>query len=318
LDGRSNRPGDGAALLKKHGASPSPLWRAVAARAALGAKVGEARRKFYLDPDERVRLAALRAALEWADPADAAALLEVARLDPNPVAQAIAIRAAGGLASAEVVLGLRDRFATADEGLRQSIVDAWSRPTLAKAGGEREIVAVAEKERGAVSIEAGAWLLQMGSNAEARATGKRALLRAIQEGLSRDRVLVIGRAPIADRDVFEAVQKAARDVDIPVKVAALSRLAEVGETRTKAWAELRKLADAGARDALFALARAGDPAAVDGVTRELSSPDAETRLYAMNVLVSVGRFASAADLLADAHPGVRMRTSCAVLAARSP
>jgi hypothetical protein len=38
----------------------------------------------------------------------------------------------------------------------------------------------------------------------------------------------------------------------------------------------------------------------------------------MNVLVAAGRFASAADLLADAHAGVRMRASCAVLSARSP
>jgi hypothetical protein len=318
LDGRTHPPGDGESLVAKHAASPNPLWRAVAARAAVGAKLGDVRRKFFLDSDERVRLAALRAALEWGDPADAAALLESARLDPNPVAQAIAARAAGGLASADVVLALRDRYATADEGLRQSIVDAWGRPGLAKAGGRREIIAVAENQRGAAAIEAGTLLLQMGGDAEARAIGQRTLLRAMRDGLSRDRALAIGRAPIADRDILEAVQKAARDVDIPVKIAALSRLGEVAEARTGASVELRRLADGGARDALFALARAGDPAAVDGVARELSSTDAEARLRAMDVLVTAGRFASASDLLADAHPGVRMRASCAVLSARSP
>ena len=45
-------------------------------------------------------------------------------------------------------------------------------------------------------------------DADARATGLRALLRAIGEGLSRDRMLAIERAPIAERDVLEAVQKA--------------------------------------------------------------------------------------------------------------
>ncbi|HMJ54202.1 MAG TPA: hypothetical protein VK540_19105 [Polyangiaceae bacterium] len=317
MDGR-NRARDGEALVRKHATSSNPLWRAVAARAAVGVKLGSARRTFYVDPDERVRLAALRAALELSDPADSAALLEVARLDPNTVAQAIAVRAAAGVASADVVLALRDRYATADEGLRQSIVDAWGRPELAKAGGRREIVTVAENQSGAAAIEAGAWLLQMGGDPEARAAGQRALLRAMGEGLSRDRVLAIGRAPIADRDVFAAMQKAARDADVPVKIAALIRLEEVTEERSKASAELRKLADGGARDALFALARAGDPVAVERVVKELSSTDAEVRLRAMNVLVTAGRFASAADLLADAHPGVRMRASCAVLSARSP
>jgi hypothetical protein len=318
LDGRSNRPGDGDALLRKHEKSQSPLWRAVSARGAVGTKLGEARRKFYIDPDERVRLAALRAALESPDPADGAPLLEAARLDPNPVAQAIAARAAGGIASAEIVVALRDRYATADEGLRQSIVGAWGRPALAKAGGQRQLVAVAEKERGAAAIEAGALLVQTGSDAEARGAGRRALLLGIREGLSRDRILAIGHAPMAERDMMEAVNKAAGDVDVSVKVAALTRLSEVAETRTKAWSELRRLADKGARDALFALARAGDAGAAEGVVKELSSTDPEARLRAMNVLVAAGRFASAADLLADAHAGVRMRASCAVLSARSP
>ena len=317
LDGRPDRSGD-EALLRKHAASTNPLWRAVAARAAVGTKLGDARRKFYVDPDERVRLAALRAALESPDRADAAALLEVARLDPNPLAQAIAARATGGMESADVVLALRDRYATADEGLRQSIVDAWGRPPLAKAGGRRELIAVAENQRGAYAIEAGALLLQMGGDAEARAIGKRALLRAIGDGLSRDRVLAIGRAPIAESDVMQALRAAARDPDVPVKVAALKRLADVVETRTEAWAELRKLAEGGAREALFALARAGDPAAVERVSKELAKADPEARLAAMNVLIAARRFAIAADLLADANAGVRMRASCAVLSARAP
>jgi hypothetical protein len=317
LDGRPNGSGD-EALLRKHAASTNPLWRAVAARAAVGSKLGNARRQFYVDPDERVRLAALRAALEKPDSADASALLEVVRLDPNSVAQAIAARATGGLESADVVLALRDRYTTADEGLRQSIVDAWSRPALAKAGGRRELILVAENERGAYAIEAGAMLLQMDGDAEARAIGKRTLLRAIGDGLSRDRVLAIGRAPIAEREVIQALRSAARDADVPVKVAAWKRLTDVAETRIEAWGELRKLAETGVRDALFALARAGDPAALERVAKEMmSSTDSEARLSAMNVLIAAGRFATAAHLLADANAGVRMRASCAVLSVRA-
>jgi hypothetical protein len=318
MDTRVNRPSAGESLLQKHGTSPSALWRAVAARAAVGTKLGDARRKFLLDPDERVRLAALRAALELPDPADAAALLEVARLDPSPLGQAIAARALGGVENAEVVVALRDRYATADEGLRQSIVDAWGLAPLAKAGGRRELIAVAENQTGAYAVEAGALLQQMSGDAEARAIGQRALVRAIGQGLARDRRLAIARAPIAERGVLEATQKAARDSDVSVRVAALTRLGEIAEERTKAFSELRKLAEGGSHDALFALARAGDPAALEGVTKELTSTDAETRLAAMNVLVAAGRFANAAELLADANPGVRMRASCTVLSARAP
>jgi len=160
--------------------------------------------------------------------------------------------------------------------------------------------------------------LQNGSDPGARAAGQRALLRAIGGGLSRDRVLAIGRAPTAERDVLDALNKATTDADAPVKIAALVRLTGVTEARTKAWGELRKLADGGAREALFALARAGDPTSIDKVTKELASTEPEARLRAMNVLIDAGRLVSTADLLADAHPGVRMRASCAVLSTRAP
>jgi hypothetical protein len=318
LDGRSNHPSDGPSLLSRHGQSQNPQWRAVGARGAVGTKNGDARRKFYVDPDERVRLAALRAALEWADPADAAPLLEAARLDPNPVAQAIAARAAGGIENAAIVLALRDRYAVADEGLRQSIVDAWARPPLAKAGGRRELVLVAENQSGAYAVEAGAMLLQFQGDAEARAIGQRTLIRAMGQGLARDRRLAIQRAPISDREVAAAIRKAAQGSEVPVKVAALVRLGEIPEERAKAWGELQKLAEGGSREALFALARAGDPAAAESVKKDMSGADPEKRLAAMHALVAAGRFASAADLLADANAGVRMRASCVLLSARAP
>jgi hypothetical protein len=124
--------------------------------------------------------------------------------------------------------------------------------------------------------------------------------------------------PTAERDAVDALNKASTDADVPVKVAALVRLTTIADARNKAWGELRKLSDGGARDALFALARAGDPTAVDKVSKELAQADPEARLRAMNVLLDAGRITNTADLLADAHPGVRMRASCAVLSTRSP
>ncbi len=310
----ARRGTDGDRQLRRHGASPNPLWRAVAARAAVGAELGPARRTFYTDGDERVRLSALRAALDKADRADAQPLLEAARLDPNPLARALASRALGAVANDEIVLALRDVYARADEGLRQSIVDAWGQREAASAGGVRELVRIAEMERGAPSIEAGRVLLQFPEIADARATGTRAIVRAIESGLARDRMLAILDAPIDDAAVLDAVRKAARATESSVKIAALSRLAESRTTRDEALRTLGALANEGSRDALHALARTGDASATRRVAGELTSPDAETRLTAGRILVGVGEFDRAADLLADRDAHVRMTIACGVLA----
>jgi hypothetical protein len=169
---------DSGDRLRRYRSSPNALWRAVAARSAVGEFYGPERRGFYTDADETVRLAALRAALDTTDPADRQPLLQAARLDPNLLGRALAARALGEIADADVVLALRDVYARADEGLRQSIVDAWGQREAAGVGGIRELLLVAERERGAPSIEAGWVLLRFTTNEEAAATGTRALYAA--------------------------------------------------------------------------------------------------------------------------------------------
>jgi hypothetical protein len=310
-----NRTGDkdGELRLRRHGASPNPLWRAVAARAAVGEELGPARRTFYSDTDERVRLAALRAALEKGDHADRRALLETARLDPNPLARALASRALGGVADGESVLALRDLYARADEGLRQSIVDAWGQSEAAAAGGIRELVRVAETERGTPPIEAGWVLLRFTRTEDAPAVGTRALLRAMGDGLTRDRVLAIYDAPIADPRVLEALRKAATATDPAVKVAALSRLLESRAAHGEAQRALEALSKSGSREAVYVLARVGDRSAAREVAKDLRASDAETKLAAARLLIGMGEFDRAADLLADGDAHVRMSAACAAL-----
>jgi hypothetical protein len=307
---------DGQRWLRRYGASPNALWRAVAARAAVGEELGPARRTFYTDGDERVRLAALRAALERGDHTDRRSLLEAARLDPNPLARALASRALGSIADGETVLALRDIYWQADEGLRQSIVDAWGQREAAAAGGLRELIRVAETERGSPPIEAGWVLLRFTLVENAAPVGTRALLRAMGEGLSRDRVLAIMDAPLADPRVLDALRKAAATPDPAVKVAALARLAESRATRDEALRGLSEYAKAGSKEALYAMARAGDRPAAAGVARDLTSHEAETRLAAARALVFAGELARAADLLADPDPHVRMTAACAILSVR--
>jgi HEAT repeat protein len=317
LDGQAGawRDPDRYTLIGDHCESPSALWRAVAARAAVGPDFGTDRRQFFLDPDERVRLAALRAAMQAADPADGLPLLDAARLDPNPIAQSLAIRALGKIGGSNTVLALRDRWATADEGLRLSIVDAWASPKARQAGGLREILAVAETDHGTVAIEAGLALLGGTPTREQKAAGLSALLSGVEQGLERDRAVAISVAKLDHPPIKDAVDRACAKGPVSVRIAACARLSEIQSMRPRAISSLRAIADEGSDQALFALARAGDRSAVAGLSSTISSPDTRTRIEAARVLIDIGEIGKAAQLLADPDLHVRMKTSCALLLA---
>jgi hypothetical protein len=312
LDARTGSGGS-ARFAQRYRSSPQPLWRAVAARASLGQDFGSARRIFYTDSDERVRLAALRAALEEADRADAGSLLEVARLDPNPLARALSARALGSIANSDIVLALRDLYVRADEGLRQSIVDAWGQKEAARAGGIRELVLAVETETGAPAIEAGWVLMRFTSEPDAPSIGIRALLRGIADGSSPNRTLAILHAPLSDPRIIDALRKAADSPDVGVATAALSRLVEQRSTRDEALRRLEILSKAGAKGALHTMARMGNRSAIREVTRELSADSSEARLSAARTLIAANEHVLTADLLADPDPHVRIGTACAIL-----
>jgi hypothetical protein len=316
LDARSPGSTNGEYLWKRHGEDPNPLWRAVAARAQIGIPRGAMRRKSYVDSDERVRLAALRAALDSSDPADAGPLLEAARLDPNPLAQSLAARAVGGIGSSRVVVGLRDLYVSADEALRQSIVDGWARPAAAKAGGMRELENTATSGRGSPAVEAAARLLTFGG-AQA-SLGTVVILRAMNDGLARDRVLAIRAAPIADARVVVALERLDRGGDQTVRAAALARLTEIPGSRDRAIGELRAMAERGLPVALTALATARDRWATKMLVHALTAPRVDTRLAAARALSDLGESSRAAEILGDPDPRVRMTLSCAILSARRP
>jgi HEAT repeat protein len=320
LDGRAGgwRTPDRQTLLRNYRSSPAPLFRAVAARAAVGPDFGTDRRGFFADPDERVRLGALRAALEIADPADREPLTESARLDPNPLGQSLAIRALGGIGGPRTVLALRDRWATADEGLRQSIVDAWKSPRARDDGGLREIVAVAESDRGSPAIEAGLALLAVKSDDRQKAAGLRAVLSGIDEGIERDRAFAISSAPLDQPLLRDAVDRACAKGPANLRISACIRLTDAEATKKKAISSLREIADQGSDPALFALARAGDRAAGAKLLPLLISPDRRTRIDAARVLIDLGELGRAAQLLADPDLHVRMTVACGLLLSTRP
>jgi hypothetical protein len=299
---------DRTSLVARAATSSEPLWRAAAARASR-----EARAHYFVDPDERVRIAALRSALEKPDAKETADLLEVARLDPNALAESLAVRALGGIGGARVVLALRDRYERAPDDLRAMIVVAWATPASAAGGGRAQIVRVAETASGLAAIEAGVTLL--GTGGDKGGIGLAALVRATQNGPSSERAAAIARLPLGTPEAKRAIERAATVEDVEVRTAALTRLLDLPDARAKALGELRRVADGGARIALGPLARAGDRTALDALRHELSAPRPGTRLSAGRDLVAAGAFGDAAMLLADDDPHVRTTAACTIILA---
>src|SRR5690606_3074321 len=109
--------------------SPEGASRALAARATAS---DHAQRVAYcVDDDERVRQAALAAAIDAKDERDLPALLEASRLDPSPTIRSRAIYALGQLGGERVHHALVDRLKTAPSDLQLSVLDALAQPGVA-------------------------------------------------------------------------------------------------------------------------------------------------------------------------------------------
>lgn len=297
--------------------SEDGAWRAVGARLLVSRGQGAKRRELFLDLDARVRRSAMYAAAEAGDAADTPLLLETVRLDPDTLARDAALRAVGRIGSRDIVLSLRDRWATGDEPLRGGIVSAWGTRAGLDAGGRDQLVWVVETTRGVPAIDAAA-ILMRGDGADV-GIGRAGLLRAIDDGPTETRVVALNLAPLSDPAVLEGVKKASEAPDLRVKVAALSRLASVPASRAAALDALGPLAagNGGERNAArTALAQAGDRRVVTLLEQDISAPEPGVRAWAAAQLASMKEWPSAAPALADDDPSVRTRSACSILSVR--
>src|SRR5690606_12636981 len=245
LEDRATRPDDAGAeaalillefnrvdktrAISEHAESASGSWRAVAARASVAPAHALLRRKFFEDPDERVRRAALHAALSARAPGDLAELLEAARLDPDPLSRSLATRAVGSIGGKDAVLRLGDRWARADEDVRAVIIEAWAMPRALQSGGERELVRVAETETGQLALAAAHALFRVSH--EFKKLGAQVLARAIADGTRQERQLAIRLASVDDPELRPAVITASKDADPYVKLMAHAKLVTLPEHR---------------------------------------------------------------------------------------
>ena len=306
---------NGKSAFAQHAQSGSGAWRAVAARAATRPETMARRREFFVDVDERVRRAAFEAALEAPTELDLDVLLESARLDPDPLSRSLAARGVGAIGGERAVLALLDRWDRADEDTRLAIVEAWAQPKSYTAGGEKELIKVAESGTDLTALAAADALLR---NASQHTMSSITLLaRAIAQGSSDERRLAIRTAPISDREVVRVVKEAAKDSDAEVRVMALARLLEVPDERAAAQKELGKLGqgkDNTAEQARAALAAMGDQSVKPALQAAVKSASPGDRRVAALGLIRLGDYASAARVLADEDATTRASLACTILA----
>jgi HEAT repeat protein len=311
---------------------PRAAFRAVGARALWGSDDGQLRRKLFLDGDQAVRLAALRAAERAASASDTDAVLDAARVDPFPMARTQAVRAAGAIGGERVVLALKDLWAAADPTLRQAIADAWGTPASVDAGGRRELSWAADTQGGAPAIAAAYALVRAGNHTTPMPTGPGVaealgvIERAIKSGVTHERTFAITIAPTSAPALQNAMIEASKDVDEDVALAATIRRLDTpagwqgGAFPTDRPALIaRLLAAASSTDkmrglvARNALARIGVRDVLPLLDKEASSTDAQARKAAGTAFVALGELPRAAVLAVDADARVRDGVACSLL-----
>jgi HEAT repeat protein len=309
-----------AALLHEYARAESGAWRAVAARAADRAIDTDLRKALFVDPDERVRRAAFATALDVHDASELEALLEAARVDPDPHSQSLAIRAAGAIGGERAVLALKDLWAQADEATRIAIVDAWTEHASFVAGGARELGLVAESGGGLEAVSASYALARAGGPDAGIAHAQ--LRRKIADGSDDEKRLALRVAPLSS-ETEAAIAQAAKEASPELRVVALTRLVGIDARRNEALRALRELANAkvdsdsekrAQSEAVSALAQAGDSSVKAKLVEQLKDPRVATRSQAARDLTSLGDYADAATALADDDGDLRSELSCFVLA----
>ena len=302
-------------LVSRYKEADSAAFRALAARATLSPNHAELRRRYFTDPDERVRHAAFEAAVKAPLPGQLPDLVEAARLDPSPSNRSRAAQAAGRIGSEPAVLGLLDLFAAGDEQEQLSVLDAWSAAPSFERGGEREL-ARALSRPGLVGISAATLLLR---SKESRTAALAVLARAIAEGSDDERRSALMAAPLSEPSIKDALDKAAKSPSPELTPLVLARLAELPGRGPKARASLEKLAEdkgEGGLEANYTLARLGSLRAIARVQQELSNERASRRLRAAVTLAGLGKQQHLAPRLADKDPLVRATLACQLSEAR--
>jgi hypothetical protein len=323
--------------VRSFAGSSNDDWRAVGVRGLTRARDSEARRRALVDPAPAVRRAALRAMHAANDPSDLAVVFEAARVDPDPMVRTDAVRlmALFGRRGEDVARKLSDLYPTADDAIREDIGAAWAAPGVFEHGGREALRVLLASEEGPGAISAAAAVLRETGivDPEIVAAARTGLVRVMASGPRRNRLHAIAVAPMGRRPgepgasatagIVEALESAAKDDDLDVRISALGRLTSSdAPAADRADAVTRLEAIAGRKDdprlasrARQLLASAGDVRVQAWIEEDLASDDGSRRLAAAGALVALGRASRGAPVLADPDPSVRTRGACTLLLA---
>lgn len=320
--------GERTPLIERHATSTNAEWRAVAARAATERKYGPWRRTGFLDGDLRVRRAALLAARDARSSNDVDALVEAARLDPDPVARKFALQASSAIADADALARLRDVWTHAEPSTRREIVFAWGRKEAFANGGHAQLGWVLATQGGIPRLAAAVVLLQRGwgdnpaepaVNLDAVAA-EGVLVRAFSDGATDEKQFVAEYAPRTPA-VVDAFARGLKSSDEQTQVSAARVL--IASTAWRDAAKQRLTALLGSKSpeiavqARDALAAALAPEVKASLRERLSSSDPTERLEAATQLLVYRRAGDRDDgvelLLADPDAAVRTALACSVI-----
>lgn len=292
-------------------------WRALAARGTGTDPV--LRRDYYVDPDERVRQAALRAALLEPSQEDVSSLLEVARLDPDPVTRSRAILALGHIEDERISRALFDLYPRLDESLRLTVVDACGTQPLYQHGGQGKLERLISHDNGLPVVAAASRLARDSDEAVSNPAIAR-LLRFLTEGTTDEQRLTLTTMPVTHLETTKALLGKTGSSDPSIAVIAWSRLLAHEDHRAKAERELATLSKVQedpslALQAQAALAAGGSARVIAQLTEQLRDGNPTVRKLSALGLIRLGQLALASRLVADEDESVRRAIACRVVGA---
>lgn len=300
--------------------SPEGAFRALAARATVSDHAQ--RVAYFVDDDERVRQAALAAALDAKDERDLPALLEASRLDPSLTIRSRAIYALGQLGGERVHHALVDRLQTAPGNLQLSVLDALAQPGVADVDDHAALAHIVDSGRGTTALHAAYLLSRLSPGAEGSEAliekGLARLLSFAQDGSEEEQRMALRLLPASEPRAEARLRSATEDANPEVRVIAWARLLGRDASRPaaeKALLELARGDDRVAYQARSALAAAGSEAVLPFLLEQARAPQVEFRLLAGQAFIRLGRDQDLAPLLVDPATRVRRTLACGRLAA---
>lgn len=335
LEDRSQRRDDvgGEALLllvesgregkraRSHEGDEIPSYRAAFARSLTKPEDAERRSHLYADPDQRVRRAALDAALGSASSTELDALKETARVDPDPLCQSKALRLIGTIDDERSLSLLLERYTPAKERERLSVIEGLRQQAQASPVARDELFYIASSAEGIVRLTAAVFLLRSSIQPPLPAERQEVLTNFVSEfartGTLTEQILALGSLTPDTRETRQLLTAAATSPQKDLRVAALIALLEDEKERTRAQRELLALAaepSTPGRAARDALARRGDTRVLPFALRDTKDPDPRVRVQAADALLALTRWDHAGTLLADPDHGTRLELACTMLA----